>query len=127
MYEYTCLNCGKRNFMDEEPNSTPRKFCDRKCWKEYQEKKPGRNGPAARGRYLSPTPVPPEQCEKCRFGILLGTCWSCGYFEIMGQTRMSLHPEGLSGPCQEFEIAKKKRNTAMTVKRSRPRSEVEED
>ena len=55
---------------------------------------------------LTKTLVNSEQCKKCVFvgGSKEGLHY-CRYHEIMGHTRTSLHPEGLTSKCHEFTAA----------------------
>lgn len=53
--------------------------------------------------------VPYEKCAKCRFSCVFENKPLCNYFEVMGHTRTSLHPEGLTDDCREFQPRKRKR------------------
>lgn len=54
--------------------------------------------------------VPYEQCAKCQYSIRYAdTVQVCNHFDVMGQTRTSLHPEGLTDDCKEFQPRKRQR------------------
>ena len=38
LYEYDCLNCGKHHIIPASSSAEP-KFCDRECWRQYNQKK----------------------------------------------------------------------------------------
>lgn len=110
MYEFVCRNCGKHNTGVVAQNRTPKVFCNRQCFEEYQKKRKAAKENKAKRYALSPQKTPPEQCEKCRYGCLIGRIQGCGYFDIPGNTsRLLLHPEGLPDECQEFERRKRGR------------------
>lgn len=48
--------------------------------------------------------VPYETCRKCRYYSNFADSWRmCMYFIYTGVLRSSLHPEGLTKECREFE------------------------
>ena len=119
-YETVCPNCGKPLRRELLLENKDRKFCNRACWREYHDKKNAeREKRKAMIHKLSAQLVPPEQCERCRYGCSMGGVQGCGYFDITGHTRTSLHPEGLSGECQEFARKKRGRKPkSMTIKQN---------
>lgn len=55
-----------------------------------------------------------KKCAKCIYAAGGNTNIYCGYLNITGHSRTSLHPEGLTSDCKEF----------MPRKRGRPKKEV---
>lgn len=101
-YETLCPNCG-------ETVTVPNVFCDRKCWKEYQDKKrieQERRRAKCRGYQSSRPLVPEDLCMNCKYSQKYSQLVGCGYFFIKGETRLAKHPEGLTAECQEFEPRK---------------------
>ena len=63
------------------------------------------------------TLVSPTVCAKCVFrGGGEGEGHYCRYSEIMGHTRTSLHPEGLTSDCKEFVKKQKKHQYQADIK-----------
>lgn len=102
MYEFVCKNCGKKQTA-WHVHGCEKMFCDRKCWSEYNQKHRKVAEQHKRINGLTPPKTPESQCQKCMYGSQIGRTWGCSFFEIMGYTRHSLHPEGLPDECQEFE------------------------
>lgn len=115
-YETLCPNCGKPIRPELLRENKARKFCNRQCWSEYNEKKKALAEKQKVHRTLTPAKTPEEQCQKCRYGGSIGGTWCCSYFEIVGHTRHSLHPEGLPDECQEFEKRKRGRPKSIKIK-----------
>ena len=122
MYDFTCLNCGKKAVLPVT-SCTPKKFCCRTCYREYIAKyrtmpdtKPRINSrpqaaPAKAG--ASDTSRKPlvdiGKCKRCAYGTgdEYSKACSCNYFVIAGHSRTSLHPEGLTSTCYEFKPRKR--------------------
>ena len=81
----SCKYCGKQ--IEVPGENTNRLYCSESCKKKAYR----------------------AQCGKCQYGTKLENFWCCGYFEIMGHTRTSLHPEGLTSHCYEFTPRKRGR------------------
>lgn len=113
MYEFTCLNCGKKDVLPVT-SCTPKKFCCRACYREYIAKhrtmpdtKPRINSrPKAAAKAVASDIRKPlvdiRQCKKCVFGVTQSGYIHCGYVLIKGTTRTALHPDGLTSTCYEF-------------------------
>lgn len=116
-YEFDCAYCGKHVVMEHDRGQR-KKYCSKKCssamWEElHRGRKKGQKDKVT----LSYPLVPVRQCAKCRYGLLVGSDICCAYFEIAGQTRTSLHPEGLTAECQEFKPrAMERKKIPLTVK-----------
>lgn len=115
MYDFTCLNCGKKAVLPVT-SCTPKKFCCRTCYREYIAKhrtmpdtKPRINSrpqaaPAKAGASDTSKPlVDPKLCRKCWYGVSQSGYTHCGYLLKTGTTRTALHPEGLTSECYEFK------------------------
>lgn len=119
MYDFTCLNCGKKDVLPVT-SCTPKKFCSRACYLEYIAKyktmpdtKPRINratgAPAKAGASDTSKPlVDPKWCRKCVYCVTQSNIKHCGYMFIKGTTRTALHPEGLASTCYEFEPKQRK-------------------
>ena len=132
MYEFKCLNCGKSATLPSV-SCTPKKFCNRNCYREYIAKyrkmpdtKPRINSrpqaaPAKAGASdTSQQLVDPKLCRKCVYCVTQSNIKHCGYMFIKRTTRTALHPEGLTSTCYEFEPRKKRgrpKKQGMTIKR----------
>ena len=116
----SCKYCGKQ--IEVPGENTNRLYCSESCKKKaYRAKK--------NGGFLvdqSKPRIQPEQCGKCQYGTKLENFWCCGYFEIMGHTRTSLHPEGLTSHCYEF-TPKKRGRGKRGIRLHRPLLEGLED
>lgn len=113
IYEYHCIRCGKHVRKDVNRRYTP-KYCGPECCREAQ-----REMQRERDRTLreSRTPiqarplVPYRICKKCRWGRIHNKDnMSCTYLEHHDHTRTSLHPEGLTADCKEFEPKRRKKH-----------------
>lgn len=119
MYDFTCLNCGKKAVLPVT-SCTPKKFCCRTCYREYIAKhrtmpdtKPRINkatgAPAKAGASdTSQQLVDPKWCRKCVYCVTQSNIKHCGYMLIKDTTRTALHPEGLTSTCYEFEPKQRK-------------------
>ena len=119
MYDFTCLNCGKKDVLPVT-SCTPKKFCSRACYLEYIAKyktmpdtKPRINkatgAPAKAGASdTSKQLVDPKWCRKCVYCVTQSNVKHCGYMLIKDTTRTALHPEGLTSTCYEFEPKQRK-------------------
>ena len=119
MYDFTCLNCGKKDVLPVT-SCTPKKFCCRACYLEYIAKyktmpdtKPRINratgAPAKAGASdTSKQLVDPKWCRKCVYCVTQSNVKHCGYMLIKDTTRTALHPEGLTSTCYEFEPKQRK-------------------
>ena len=121
MYEFICLNCGKKAIL-RTTSCTPKKFCCRTCYSEYVRKRgavpdtkqeinkataavPAKAGASDTSKQL----VDPKWCRKCEYGA--GGQFNiphCGYMIKTGTTRTALHPEGLTSTCYEFKPKQRK-------------------
>lgn len=112
-YETLCPNCGKPIRPELLAENKDRKFCNRQCWSEYNEKKAAEKQRKKmlirQQHYLTRPKTPEEQCKKCRYGSYIGGMWCCNYFEVAKHSRHSIHPEGLPDECQEFQRRKRGR------------------
>lgn len=109
MYEFVCLNCGKKRVVGIRHGCTP-KFCDRECWREHNEKKRAAKAEKKKNSYYLTPPITPEsQCRECEFGGCTGGIWCCEYSEKTEKARLAIHPGGLPNECQEFQPIKRKR------------------
>lgn len=118
MYEYICLNCGKKH-IERSASAAPKKFCDRRCWKEYQEKKQSAAAAAAARVAASDKRKPlvdPKFCRKCKYRVYAHDQYACGYQLITGTSRTALHPEGLTSVCHEFEPRQRKHRYQAPIK-----------
>jgi hypothetical protein len=112
MYDFTCLNCGKKHTVPSA-NVAPKKFCNRTCWREYCEKTRNKAAEALAKAGASDTGRKPlvdiGKCKRCVYGTgdEDSKACSCNYFVIAGHSRTSLHPEGLTSTCYEFKPKKK--------------------
>lgn len=113
MYEFECKNCGKK-WTILQNNGIEKQFCNRQCWREYNEKKRKAVEQQKRINGLTPPPTPEEQCKKCLYGSQIGSNWGCSYFEIMDSARHAIHPDGLPDECQEFEPRRRGRRSNHT-------------
>jgi hypothetical protein len=122
MYDFTCLNCGKKAVLPVT-SCTPKKFCCRTCYREYIAKH--RTMPDTKPRINSRMQAAPAKagasdtsrkplvdigkCKRCAYGTgdEYSNACSCNYFVIAGHSRTSLHPEGLTSTCYEFKPKKK--------------------
>jgi hypothetical protein len=112
MYEFTCMNCGKVHVV-KTASTTPKKFCNRECWRQHNEKKRAAQHQTVRVTLSEPL-IPSSQCEKCKYRLSLDGIWCCGYFDICGHTRTAMHPEGLTTECREFERRRQQRKQKNT-------------
>lgn len=66
---------------------------------------------------LTKTLVSGDKCKRCvfRFGSEEGL-HLCNYFEIKGHSRTSLHPEGLTSVCHEFQPRQRKHRYQAEIK-----------
>ena len=124
MYEFVCRNCGKREVYPRVTNRQHSVYCDKKCQREYQERRRTEDAQKAKEKQraknaLSLPKIPASQCAKCVYGLQIGGLWGCGYLFYMGHTRHSLHPEGLPDECQEFErrVVKRRRKSKKIITR----------
>lgn len=51
-----------------------------------------------------------RKCAACAYGHGTGEAHYCGFLYIKGYSRTSLHPEGLTSTCYEFEPKKRKKS-----------------
>ena len=114
-YEFDCAWCGKHVAL-EEFRGHPQKFCCKRCCNKAYEARRGGKKQEPKER---PGPlVPLEKCEKCRFSSRpTGEYFMCAYHEIMGHSRTSLHPEGLTSDCKEYQPRRRSRKTGSLIER----------
>ena len=116
MDTYTCKNCGKENPISRE-GSIARKFCNRDCQKAYYAKK---EAAAAAAKVVASDKRKPlvdnKQCRKCKYRYYGRDHYSCGFLFIKGYSRTSLHPEGLTPECHEFEPRQRKHRYQAPIK-----------
>lgn len=115
METYICQNCGKENVINREGSA--RKFCDKYCQKEYYARK---EVAAAAARVAASDKRKPlvdnKQCRKCKYRYYGHDHYSCGFLFIKGYSRTSLHPEGLTSECHEFEPRQRKHRYQAPIK-----------
>ena len=105
-----CPNCGKVFPTYVEGNRTERKYCSKECWRAFTEKRAKLRYEAKhRHTALSDTLVPQKVCEKCKYHAKYGKLFHCGYMLYTDTTRTSLHPEGLTSDCKEFEPRRRRK------------------
>ena len=117
MHEFDCLNCGKHNIMASR-GAAP-KFCDRTCWREYNQKKVAAAEAAKaeqqkENKKLRYAIVPQKQCRKCKYGLEVGGYISCDYVFQTNISRVVKHLNtGMPTKCEEFkERARARRKKA---------------
>lgn len=115
IYEWTCAWCGKKNTRERTTGCKPI-YCGLNCRRAAQkeaerdakielEKEKAKRLKELMAKKPEPTPtlVPPEQCNKCKWCGNINGSWSyCGYSDFTGRTRTAQHPEGLTKDCKEF-------------------------
>ena len=116
-----CKYCGKPMEVPDNRKITKR-YCSKNC--QDRARRARENGYLS--QKMSEPLVPTEQCKKCQYGTNLENIWRCGYFEIMGHTRTSLHPEGLTSHCYEFKPRKRGRKNKGIRINQRPFPEDED-
>lgn len=125
-YEFDCAVCRKHVVIPDFRGQPP-KYCSVTCRKagdairrrerRLLEKQKKSNFVLAEQVQNDHPLVPVQKCAKCRYSQLVGQFLCCGYFEFSGQTRTSLHPEGLTAECQEFKPrARERKKIPLTVK-----------
>ena len=116
-----CKYCGKPMEVPDNRKIT-KMYCSKNC--QDRARRARENGYLS--QKMSEPLVSPEQCKKCQFGTNLENIWRCGYFEIMGHTRTSLHPDGLTRHCYEFKPRKRGRKNKGIRINQRPFPEDED-
>lgn len=121
--EHICKMCGK-SFVSTYMES---KYCSRECYAKaraakvipptVRQPKPKQDKAAAEATAKagasdnrSKPLVDTKWCNRCEYGT--GDAYakrnSCNYMNIMGHSRTSLHPEGLTSTCYEFKPRKRR-------------------
>lgn len=93
---YCCTACRKaaKNSIDSLARENRKKL-----------KKLSRRQKIIEWRQMQKTPlVSTKQCDHCQWGVYSqSNMWYCGYSDVHEHTRTSMHPDGLTSQCQEFE------------------------
>lgn len=94
-YEYICAYCGKKFSGRKRVN---RKYCSTECQRiayGAAQRKPSRN--------MTEPIVPASKCRKCLYGASSTADYpGCSYLFATGESRVKLHPEGLTAKCEEY-------------------------
>lgn len=111
--ESVCPNCKKVFPVYRDGGRVERKYCSKKCWREFAARSKQENERKVRERrerhkILSESLVPQERCAKCIYHLKYGYLYHCGYFLKTGELRTTKHPEGLTSTCYEFEPRKRR-------------------
>lgn len=109
IYEYNCARCGKPVRKEFSRRYAP-KYCGPECCREAQKER--ERALRETRKPLRPLPlVPYKTCKKCRWGRIHNKeNMSCTYMEHHDHTRTSLHPEGMTADCKEFEPRRSRKN-----------------
>lgn len=118
-HEFDCAWCGK-HVVIEDYRGQPPKYCSVKCRKDISamKKREHRERERLKQQYCytaapdkkqERTPVPISKCVKCAYSLLVGCEICCDYWEITGNSRVAMHPEGLTADCREFKPRKRAR------------------